>query len=62
MSAVDARRDPGVAWILPAYRQYRLPLCFRGTGETSLSPTSDRWLQHFSNQKASRCNNRVHGE
>ena len=42
MSVGDAQHDPGAAWILPAYHQYRLPLCYRVTVETSSSPTSDR--------------------
>ena len=25
MSSRDVQRDPGVAWILPAYHQYRVP-------------------------------------
>ena len=29
MSVGDALRDPGAAWILLAYHQYRLPLCYR---------------------------------
>ena len=46
MFAGDVQRDLGVAWILPAYHQCRLPLCFRVTVETSSSPTSDRWPLH----------------
>ena len=62
MSVGDAQRDPGVAWILPAYHQYRLPLCYRVTVETSSSLTTDRWPLHSSRRKASHCNSRVHGE
>ena len=43
MSVRDEQCDPSVAWILPAYHQYRLPLCWRVTVGTSSSPTSDRW-------------------
>ena len=46
MSVGDVQRDPGVAWILPAYHQYRLPLCHRVTVKTSSSPTSDRLPLH----------------
>ena len=46
MSVGDAQRDPGATWILPAYHQYRLPLCYRVTVETSSSPTFDRWPLH----------------
>ena len=46
MSVGDAQCDPGAAWILPAYHQYRLPLCYRVTVETSSSLTSDKWPQH----------------
>ena len=42
MSVGDEQHDPGSAWILLAYHQYRLPLCFRATGGTSWSPTSGR--------------------
>ena len=42
MSDGDEQCDPGTTWILLAYHQYRLPLYFRATGETSWSPTSDR--------------------
>ena len=42
MSVGDVQCDPGAAWILLAYRQYKLPLCYRVTVETSSSPTSDR--------------------
>ena len=49
----DAQRDPGAAWILPAYHQYILPLCYRVTVETSSSQTSDKWPQHSSSRKAS---------
>ena len=42
MSVGDAQRDPGTAWILPAYHQYKLPLFYRVTVETSSSPTYDR--------------------
>ena len=31
----DVQHDPGAAWILLAYHQYRLPLCYRVTVETS---------------------------
>ena len=62
MSIGDVQRDLGFAWILPAYHQYRLPLCYRVTVETSSSPTSDRWPLHSLSRKASHCNNRVHGE
>ena len=62
MSIEDAQRDPGAAWILQAYHQYRLPLCYRVTVETSSSPTSDRWPQHSLSRKASHCNSRVHRE
>ena len=62
MSVRDVQRDPGVAWILLAYHQYRLPLCYQVTVETSSSPTSDRWTQHSSSRKASHCNSRVNGE
>ena len=62
MSIGYVQRDPGVAWIFPAYHQYRLPLCYRVTVETSSSPTSDRWLLHSLSRKASHCNRRVHGE
>ena len=37
MSIEDAQCDPGAAWILPACHQYRLPLCYRVTVETSSS-------------------------
>ena len=37
----DVQHDLGVAWILPAYHQYRLPLCCRVMVEISLSPTFD---------------------
>ena len=56
MSVEDVQRDPGAAWILPAYHQYRLPLCYRVMVETSSSPTSDRWLLHSLSRKASHCN------
>ena len=62
MSVGDAQCDPGVAWILLAYHQYRLPLCYRVTVETSSSPTSDRWPLHSLSRKASHYNSRVHGE
>ena len=62
MSVGDAQRDPGAAWILPAYHQYRLPLCYRVTVETSSSLTFDRWPQHSLRRKASHCKSRVHGE
>ena len=62
MSIGDAQRDPGSAWILPTYHQYRLPLCYRVTVETSSLPTSNRWPQHSLSRKASHCNSRVHGE
>ena len=62
MSVRDAQRDPGAAWISLAYHQYRLPLCYRVTVETSSSPTSDRWPLHSLSRKASHCNSRVHGE
>ena len=39
MSVGDVQCDLGAAWILLAYRQYRLPLCYRVTVETSLSLT-----------------------
>ena len=42
MSIGDAQCDPGTAWILPAYHQYRLPLCNRVMVETSSPLTSDR--------------------
>ena len=58
----DGQHDPGVAWILPVYHQYRLPLCCRVTIETSSSLTSDKWPLHYLSRKASHCNNRVHGE
>ena len=61
MSAGDVQLDPGVAWILPAYHQYRLPLCHRVTVETSSSPTSDRWPLHSLSRKASHCNSIVPG-
>ena len=62
MSVGDAQRDSGATWILPAYHQYRIPLCYRVTVGTSSSPTFDRLPQHFLSQKASHCNSRVHGE
>ena len=62
MSVGDDQRDPGAAWISPAYHQYRLPLCCRVTVETFLSPTSDRLPLRSLSRKASHCNNRVHGE
>ena len=62
MSIGDAQRDPGAAWILLAYHQYRLPLCYQVTIETSSSPTSNRWPLHSLSRKASHYNNRVHGE
>ena len=36
MSVGDERRDPGDAWILLTYHQYKLPLCFRATGRNIL--------------------------
>ena len=54
--------DPGAAWILLAYRRYRLPLCYRVTVKTFSSPASDRWPLHSLSRKASHCNSRVHGE
>ena len=62
MSVGDARRGLGAAWILLAYHQYRLPLCYRVTIETSSSPTSDRWPMHSLSRKASHCNSKVHRE
>ena len=62
MSVEDAQRDPGAAWILPAYHQYRLPLCYRVTVETSSSLISDRWPLHSLSGKASHYNSRVHEE
>ena len=62
MSVGDVLCDPDIAWILLAYRQYRLPLCYRVMVETSLSPTSDRWPLHSLIQKALHYNSRVHGE
>ena len=62
MSVGDVQRDPGAALILPAYHQYRLPLCYRVTVETSSSPTSNRWPLHSLSRKALHCNNRVHRE
>ena len=62
MSVGDVQRDLGAAWILLAYHQYRLPLFYQVTVETSSSPTSDRWPQHYLSRKASHCNIRVHGE
>ena len=61
MSVGDVQRDSSDVWILPAYRQYRLPLCYRVTVETSLSPTSDRWPFHSLIRRASHSNSRVHG-
>ena len=58
----DAQHDPGAAWILPAYHQYRLSLCYRVTVETSSTSTSDRWPLHSLSRKASHCSSRVHGE
>ena len=62
MSVGDVQHDPSATWILLAYRQYRLPLCYRATVETSLSPTSDRWPLHSLIRKASHYNSRIHGE
>ena len=62
MSIGDVQRDLGAAWILPTYHQYRLPLCYRVTVETSSSLTSDRWPLHSLSRKASHCNIRIHGE
>ena len=62
MSVGDAQRDLGTAWILQGYHQYRLPLCYLVTVETSSSPTSDRWPLHSLSRKASHCNSRFHGE
>ena len=62
MSDGDVQRDPSAAWILLAYHQYRLPLCYRVTVETSFSSTSDRWPLHSLSRKASHCNIRIHGE
>ena len=62
MSVGDAQHGPGAAWILPAYHQYRPPLCYRVTVETSSSPTSDSWPLHSLTRKALHCNSRVHGE
>ena len=62
MSIGDVQSDPGAAWILLAYHQYRLPLCYRVMVKTFSSPTSDRWPLHSLSRKASHCNNRVHGE
>ena len=39
----DVQCDTGAAWILLAYRQYRLPLCYRVTVKISSSPTFDRF-------------------
>ena len=60
MSVGDVQCDPSDAWILPAYRQYRLPLCYQVTVETSLSPTSDRWPLNSLIRRASHSNSRVH--
>ena len=62
MSVADAQRDPSVAWILPVYHQYRIPLYYRVTVKTSSSQTSDRWPLHSLSRKASHYNSRVHGE
>ena len=62
MSVEDVQRDPGAAWILLACHQYRLPLCYRATVETSSSPTSNRWPLHSLIRKASHYNSRAHGE
>ena len=62
MSIGDAQRDPGSAWILPAYHQYRFPLFYRVTVETSSSLTFNRWPLYSLSRKASHCNSRVHGE
>ena len=62
MSVGDVQRDLGATWILLAYHQYRLPLCYCVTVKTSSSPTFDRWPQHSLSRKASHCNSRVHGE
>ena len=61
MSIGDEQHDPGAAWILLAYHQCRLPLCYQVTVETSSSPTFDRWLLHFLSRKTSHYNSRVHG-
>ena len=61
MSVGDEQRDPGVAWILLAYHLCRLPLFYQVTVETSSSPTSNRWLPHFSSRKASHYNSKVYG-
>ena len=58
----DTQSDPGSSWILPAYHQYRLPLCYRLMVKTSSLPTSDRWPLHSLSRKASHCNSRIHGE
>ena len=58
----DVQRDPGAAWILLAYHQYRLSLCYQVTVKTSSSPTSDRWPLHSLSRKTSHCNSRVHRE
>ena len=62
MSIGDVPRDPDAAWILLAYRQYRLPLCYRVTVETSSLSTFDRWPLHSLIRRASHYNSRVHGE
>ena len=59
MSIGDEQRDPGAAWILLAYHQYRLPWCYRVTVETSSSPTSDRWPLQSLSRKASHYNSSV---
>ena len=62
MSIGDVQRDLGAAWILLAYRQYRLPLCYQVTVETFSSPSSNRWPLHSLIRKASHYNSKVHGE
>ena len=62
MSVGDVSRDPGTAWILLAYHQFRLKLCYRVMVKTSSSPTSDRWPLHSLIRRASHYNSRVHGE
>ena len=56
MSVRDVQRDPGAAWVLPAYHQYRLSLCYQVTIETSSPPTSDRWPLHSLSRKTLHCN------
>ena len=62
MSVGDLPCDPGTAWILLAYHQYRLPLCYRVMVKTSSSPTSYKRPLHSLIQRASHYNSRVHGE